>query len=113
MDELKEPDYFEKIRQQALDTINFKKGKIQAMSDRVPDTQSLLPEGVVLPNRHQQRAARKKYKGAAEVETLPRYLIRALESGDAGRVEACIDKALSEGWTEERLDKAIDVLINS
>ena len=43
---------------------------------------------------------------------LPRYLLRALESGDAGRVEACIDKAMGEGWNEKDLSRAVDQKIS-
>ncbi len=39
---------------------------------------------------------------------LPRYLLRALESGEEYRVEACINKAIKEGWTADDLSTAID-----
>ncbi len=39
---------------------------------------------------------------------MPRYLLRALESGEEYRVEACINKAIKEGWTPDDLSTAIE-----
>jgi hypothetical protein len=78
-------DYFERLKQQKVD--GFKIAD-QRLKDRV-----------------RQRAT--------ELQTakpLPRYLLRALESADLGRIEACIDKAMGEGWTEEEMTLSLDVI---
>lgn len=76
-------DYFETLKQQKIE--NFK----------MLDTR--------LKSRIRQRAD--EFTAA---KPLPRYLLRALESGDLGRVEACIDKAMGDGWTAEEIETTLD-----
>ena len=80
-----QPDYFERLKEQKKATFDIKEKRIK---DRVRSR-------------------------ATEFETakpLPRYLLRALESADLGRIEACIDKAMGEGWTEADIHLALDIL---
>ncbi len=53
---------------------------------------------------------RKRAEQLRDHRPLPRYLLRALESGQLGRVEACLDKAMGEGWTEEQLENSLDTM---
>ncbi len=78
-----ETDYFEQLKKQKQDVFDL-------------DTQKT------------KRLVKRRLEKLKTRRDLPRYLLRALESGDQGRVEACIDKALGEGWTQEGLSKAID-----
>ena len=82
-----ETDYFELLKKQKQDAFDL-------------DTQRT------------KRLVRRRLEKLKPGRDLPRYLLRALESGDAGRVEACIDKAMGEGWNEEALSKAVDQKIS-
>lgn len=89
MEELREPNYQELLRQQALDQFNFMKARLE------------VAKGKVLMEQQ-----------GADIRVIPRYLARALESGSLNRVNLCVQKAMQDdGWTEEELDKAIDNLI--
>ena len=78
-----QPDYFETLKQQ----------KVEAF--KVADKR--------LKEKIRQRADE-----LTASKPLPRYLLRALESGDLGRVEACIDKAMGEGWTSDEIHTTLD-----
>ncbi len=54
--------------------------------------------------------AKKERFDKAREKVIPRYLRRALYSGDLGRIEACIDKALDDGWEREELEDAVNLL---
>jgi hypothetical protein len=76
-------DYFERLKQQKVDGFKAADVRLKArIRERADDLTAAKP--------------------------LPRYLLRALESGDLGRVEACIDKAMGEGWTSEEIDITLD-----
>jgi hypothetical protein len=78
-------DYFERLKEQ-------KQASFKIASDR-------------LKSRMRQR-----HTELQTAKPLPRYLLRALESADLGRIEACIDKAMGEGWTEEEMTLSLDVI---
>ncbi len=76
-------DYFESLKQQKVDTFKAADRKLKA-------------------------AIRARADDLTAAKPLPRYLLRALESGDLGRVEACIDKAMGEGWTSDEIHTTLD-----
>ncbi len=80
-----EPDYFETQKRQKLELFDLETAKAK-------------------------RVIRKRIEELKPARPLPRYLTRALESGDLGRVEACIDKAMGEGWTPDDIHAALDEL---
>jgi hypothetical protein len=76
-------DYFDKLKQQKVDVFKAADARLKArIRHRADELQGSKP--------------------------LPRYLLRAFESGDLGRVEACIDKAMGEGWTADEIDITLD-----
>jgi hypothetical protein len=81
----------------------------------VEDYQEKLREQQVRAFQMESLKLRKLAKARLEKlkpsRTMPRYLRRALYSGDIGRIEACIDKALAEGFTSEELEKQVDQLV--
>ena len=76
-------DYFEALNQQKVDVFNEANKKLRAK-------------------------VRQRANELSAAKPLPRYLLRALESGDLGRVEACIDKAMGEGWTADEIHITLD-----
>jgi hypothetical protein len=78
-----QPDYFETLKKQKVDVFKEADKRLKA--------------------RIRQRA-----DDLTAAKPLPRYLLRALESGDLGRVEACIDKAMGEGWTADEISLTLD-----
>lgn len=81
-------DYFDTLKKQKVDAFKVADKRLKArVRERADELQAAKP--------------------------LPRYLLRALESGDEGRVEACIDKAMGEGWTEAELRVSVDLMIAS
>jgi hypothetical protein len=83
-------DYFETLKSQKVQQFDFIKAKHLR---KVKNGQSIL-------NR----------LDGAKGKVIPRYLRRALFSGDEARVEACIDKALGEGWSELELEDQVNLL---
>ena len=80
-----EPDYFERLKAQKQAAFKVKDDRVtKIFKDRLTKLKTARP--------------------------LPRYLNRALESADLGRIEACIDKAMGEGWTEEEIHLALDIM---
>lgn len=78
-------DYFETLKQQKMDAFKVADDQLKArIRKRADELQKSRP--------------------------LPRYLLRALESADLDRIEACIDKAMGEGWTEEEIHLTLDVM---
>jgi hypothetical protein len=83
MSNSEQPDYFDRLKQQKVDVFKAADARLKArVRERADDLTAAKP--------------------------LPRYLLRALESGDLGRVEACIDKAMGEGWTAEEINITLD-----
>jgi len=80
-----ETDYFETLKAQKVDV--FKEA-----------------------NKKMRAKVRERANELSTAKPLPRYLLRALESGDLGRVEACIDKAMGEGWTADEIHLALDLM---
>jgi hypothetical protein len=78
-------DYLDRLKQQKIDAFKVADARLKArIRHRADELQTAKP--------------------------LPRYLLRALESADLGRIEACIDKAMGEGWTEEEMTLSLDVI---
>ncbi len=59
-------------------------------------------------NERIKKLLRKRIDKIRAEKPMPRYLLRALESGEEYRVEACINKAITEGWTPDDLSTAIE-----
>ena len=78
-----EADYFEKLKAQKVEVFKARNVAVKAK-------------------------VRERANEFSMAKPLPRYLLRALESGDLGRVEACIDKAMGEGWTAEEMEITLD-----
>ncbi len=76
-------DYFETLKQQKVDVFQEANKRLKAK-------------------------VRERANELSAAKPLPRYLLRALESGDLGRVEACIDKAMGEGWTADEIHTTLD-----
>ncbi len=76
-------DYFDKLKQQKVDVFQRANQRLKAR-------------------------VRERANELTAAKPLPRYLLRALESGDVGRVEACIDKAMGEGWTADEINTTLD-----
>jgi hypothetical protein len=89
---------------------NLAKAKVRKIPDAVETVELTEADverihGKGSPHQHLDPTPHKIYDET--VEELPRYLRRAFESRSEVRVEACINKALREGWSMDALVKAM------
>lgn len=111
-------NYLEMHQRQTRWALELKRQRIQQFSrtpkldiNRERQKAEAQDAPFTIPNRNTRRRNIKAAGGRSlDKTTLPRELVRALESGDVDRVEACINKALDDGWTEDELEKKIEDL---